>query len=98
MPGGPPGGSGPGRDPARGRGARVPRDAALRGDRGVPRGRGGLPPDRVGGGVHRENRRRGRAALMAKITPELIRKLRELSGAGMLDCKQALEETDGDVD
>jgi elongation factor Ts len=35
---------------------------------------------------------------MAKVTPELIRKLRELSGAGMLDCKQALEETDGDVD
>jgi len=35
---------------------------------------------------------------MAKVTPELIRKLRELSGAGMMDCKQALEETDGDVD
>src|SRR4051794_36675172 len=35
---------------------------------------------------------------MAKVTPELIRKLRELSGAGMLDCKQALEEADGDVD
>ncbi len=35
---------------------------------------------------------------MAKVTPELIRKLRELSGAGMLDCKQALEETDGDVE
>ncbi|HZQ50493.1 MAG TPA: translation elongation factor Ts [Candidatus Dormibacteraeota bacterium] len=35
---------------------------------------------------------------MTKVTPDLIRKLRELSGAGMLDCKQALEETDGDVD
>ncbi len=35
---------------------------------------------------------------MAKVTPELIRKVRELSGAGMLDCKQALEETDGDVE
>jgi len=35
---------------------------------------------------------------MAKVTPDLIRKLRELSGAGMMDCKQALEETDGDVD
>jgi elongation factor Ts len=35
---------------------------------------------------------------MTKITPDLIRKLREVSGAGMLDCKQALEETDGDVD
>ena len=35
---------------------------------------------------------------MAKVTPEMIRKLRELSGAGMMDCKQALEETDGDID
>ena len=35
---------------------------------------------------------------MAKVTPELIRKLRELSGAGMMDCKQALEEADGDID
>jgi elongation factor Ts len=35
---------------------------------------------------------------VAKVTPELIRKLRELSGAGMMDCKHALEEADGDVD
>ena len=35
---------------------------------------------------------------MAKVTPELIRKLRELSGAGMMDCKNALEEADGDVE
>jgi elongation factor Ts len=35
---------------------------------------------------------------VAKVTPELIRKLRELSGAGMMDCKQALEEADGDID
>ena len=35
---------------------------------------------------------------MAKITPELIRQLRELSGAGMMDCKHALEEADGDVE
>ena len=35
---------------------------------------------------------------MAKVTPELIRKLRELSGAGMMDCKSALEEADGDVE
>jgi len=35
---------------------------------------------------------------VAKFTPELIRKLRELSGAGMMDCKQALEEADGDID
>ena len=35
---------------------------------------------------------------MAKVTPELIRKLRELSGAEMMDCKSALEEADGDID
>ena len=35
---------------------------------------------------------------MAKVTPELIRQLRELSGAGMMDCKHALEEADGDVE
>ena len=35
---------------------------------------------------------------MSKATPELIRQLRELSGAGMMDCKHALEEADGDVE
>jgi elongation factor Ts len=35
---------------------------------------------------------------VAKVTPELIRRLRELSGAGMMDCKHALEEADGDLD
>jgi len=33
-----------------------------------------------------------------KVTPELIRQLRELSGAGMMDCKHALEEAEGDVE
>jgi elongation factor Ts len=35
---------------------------------------------------------------VAKVTPELIRKLREMSGAGMMDCKHALEEAEGDLD
>ena len=35
---------------------------------------------------------------MPKVTPELIRQLRELSGAGMMDCKHALEEAEGDVE
>jgi len=35
---------------------------------------------------------------MGKVTPELIRQLRALSGAGMMDCKHALEEADGDVE
>jgi len=35
---------------------------------------------------------------VAKVSMELVKKLREMSGAGMLDCKNALEEADGDVD
>lgn len=34
---------------------------------------------------------------MAKITAEMVKALRELSGAGVMECKRALEETDGDV-
>src|SRR5260370_8275462 len=29
---------------------------------------------------------------------ELVKKLREMSGAGMMDCKNALEEADGDLE
>src|SRR3981189_1107650 len=29
---------------------------------------------------------------------ELIKKLREMSGAGMMDCKSALEEAEGDLE
>jgi len=35
---------------------------------------------------------------MAGATPKLIKELREKSGAGMLDCKKALNETDGDLE
>jgi translation elongation factor Ts len=35
---------------------------------------------------------------VAKVSMELVKKLREMSGAGMLDCKNALEEADGDLD
>ncbi len=35
---------------------------------------------------------------MADVPMELIKKLREMSGAGMMDCKKALEEADGDLD
>jgi elongation factor Ts len=35
---------------------------------------------------------------MAGATPKLIKELREKSGAGMLDCKKALNECDGDLD
>lgn len=32
------------------------------------------------------------------ITPQLVKRLRDLTGAGMMDCKRALEETEGDVE
>jgi elongation factor Ts len=35
---------------------------------------------------------------MATITAETVKTLRELSGAGIMECKRALEETDGDVE
>jgi elongation factor Ts len=35
---------------------------------------------------------------MAQITAALVKSLREKSGAGMMDCKKALAETDGDLD
>ncbi|NWF66163.1 MAG: translation elongation factor Ts [Campylobacterales bacterium] len=35
---------------------------------------------------------------MAQITAQLVKQLREATDAGMLDCKKALEETDGDID
>lgn len=35
---------------------------------------------------------------MAKIDLDLIQKLRNMTGAGMMDCKKALETTDGDIE
>ncbi|MGD2041280.1 MAG: translation elongation factor Ts [Anaerolineae bacterium] len=35
---------------------------------------------------------------MAAISAQMIKELRELTGAGVLDCKVALEEHDGDLD
>ena len=35
---------------------------------------------------------------MAEITAELVKELRELTGAGFMDCKRALTETDGDIE
>ena len=32
------------------------------------------------------------------ISASLVKELRELTGAGMLDCKKALEATNGDID
>ena len=35
---------------------------------------------------------------MANITAQMVKELREKSGAGMMDCKKALESTSGDID
>jgi elongation factor Ts len=35
---------------------------------------------------------------MAKVTAADVKRLREATGAGVLDCKKALEEAAGDVD
>jgi len=35
---------------------------------------------------------------MATITAGLVKDLREKTGAGMMDCKNALTETDGDIE
>lgn len=32
------------------------------------------------------------------VTAQLVKELREMTGAGMMDCKKALVETDGDID
>ena len=35
---------------------------------------------------------------MAEVTVDMIKELRARTGAGMMDCKRALEETGGDMD
>lgn len=35
---------------------------------------------------------------MANITAQMVKELREKTGAGMMDCKKALTETDGDIE
>ncbi len=35
---------------------------------------------------------------MAEVTSGMIKELREMTGAGLMDCKKALKETDGDLE
>ena len=35
---------------------------------------------------------------MADISAELVKELRERTGAGFMDCKRALTDADGDLD
>ena len=32
------------------------------------------------------------------VTAAMVKELRERTGAGMMDCKKALEKTDGDIE
>src|ERR1700680_2042387 len=52
--------------------------------------------------ARRQRPRRGRPdrqriATMATITAAMVKDLRETTGVGMMDCKQALAENDGDM-
>lgn len=46
--------------------------------------------------LHVTNESKG--LIMATITAADVKKLRDLTGAGMMECKKALEESDGDID
>ena len=35
---------------------------------------------------------------MGKVGASLVKELRETTGAGMMDCKKALEQTDGNIE
>jgi elongation factor Ts len=35
---------------------------------------------------------------MAEVTAELVKRLREMTGAGMMDCKRALQDADGEIE
>src|ERR1700723_2230635 len=43
-------------------------------------------------------RKSDKGTAMANISAALVKELREKTGAGMMDCKTALNETDGDIE
>src|SRR6202795_3679547 len=43
-------------------------------------------------------RNRDKGTAMANISAALVKELREKTGAGMMDCKNALNETNGDIE
>jgi len=56
-------------------------------------------PGRAGGCLRAESNQEERIAPnMANYSAADVKKLRELTGAGFMDCKKALEENDGDFD
>src|SRR5262249_24466296 len=80
------------RAPGRGRelpGAdrRGPRQGGCRGDEALRRSAGRPHARREGGGL-----------MAAEVSARLVRELRERPGAGIMDSKRALQETNGDMD
>jgi len=68
-------------------------DTALTRLRGAP---GTQPPPAGRNGPPQHEQEYGTS--MAKVTAELVRTLRERTGAGMMDCKRALDDADGDIE
>ena len=77
-----------GRAPPRRRPTRSPRQSPPR----RPRRRAGRR------GARRRGRAGGGGRLMAEISAQLVKELRDRTGAGMMDCKRALQETNGDME
>jgi elongation factor Ts len=48
--------------------------------------------------LKKQAKRKRQESKMTTITATLVKQLREKSGAGMMDCKQALVESDADID
>ena len=81
-------------DPAGDRG-RVRSGADRRGPGQGRRGR----DEAVGRRTRRSDaRKRGGGLMAAEISAQLVRELRERTGVGMMDCKRALQETNGDME
>jgi len=57
-----------------------------------------LQPDKTGWSIFRIRDNIGGIVKMAEITASMVKKLREATGAGMMDCKKALSETDGNFE
>ena len=80
------------------------RRVGARAARGPQEGRRARPPPRTTVAVEcrppvpRVNRRANRERVMSNFTAADVKKLRDLTGAGMMDCKKALTEAEGDFD
>ena len=99
------------RRPRRDGGDRAEPSATADQGRGTPRNREvpprsrpprSRPPSRARRGAGRRGARRGAGGggglMSTTISASLVKELRDQTGAGMMDCKRALEETGGDLE